>query len=90
MTSRNQKGRQPVTPKGKSCREKLLAVAKEVFEERNYHEASVVEICRRAQVANGTFYQYFSNKEAVLLELAARLSKQLESQLRAALHADGD
>lgn len=90
MTTSSRRSRQPVTPKGKSCREKLLAIAKEVFEQRNYHEASVSEICRRAQVANGTFYQYFSNKEAILLELAAQLSRQLETELRAALHADGD
>jgi len=90
MTTSGQSIRQPVTPKGLACREKLLVAARQVFEQRNYHEASVLEICRRARVANGTFYQYFSNKEAVLLELAARLSEQLQTKLRAVLQTDGD
>ncbi len=90
MARSGQKVRYPVTPKGLACREKLLAAAKQVFEHKSYHEASVLEICRRAGVANGVFYHYFRNKEEIFLELAARLSKALRAQLRAALQTEGD
>ncbi|RMG46017.1 MAG: TetR/AcrR family transcriptional regulator, partial [Acidobacteria bacterium] len=50
----------------------------------------MAEICRRAGVANGTFYQYFKDKEAVLLELATRLSKALRTELAVALQAEDD
>lgn len=82
--------RQPVTRKGMACREKLLEAAKSVFEQSNYHDASVSEICRRAGVAIGTFYQYFRNKEDVLLELAGRLSDGLRTELTVALQTGGD
>jgi AcrR family transcriptional regulator len=90
MVRGDKSARKTLTPKGAATREKLLMVAKQVFEQGNYHEASVSEICRRARVANGTFYQYFNSKEEVLLELAARLSEQLRVELAAALHTDGD
>jgi AcrR family transcriptional regulator len=90
MIRGDKSARKTLTPKGAATREKLLTTAKQIFEQGNYHEASVSEICRRARLANGTFYQYFKDKEAVLLELAARLSEALRTKLEAALQMDGD
>jgi AcrR family transcriptional regulator len=90
MIRDDKSARKTLTPKGAATREKLLTTAKQIFEQGNYHEGSVSEICRRAWVANGTFYQYFKDKEAVLLELAARLSEALRTKLETALHMDGD
>ena len=46
--------------------EQLYEVALSLFEEMGYDQASVVNICSRVGVAKGTFFNYFSSKEAVL------------------------
>mgnify|MGYP001072538836 CR=1 FL=1 len=74
---------------GRETRARLLHVAQKTFEERGYHRASVAEICRRAAVANGTFYRYFDDKDAVFLHLAERLGQGLENMLAAALSRPG-
>lgn len=74
---------------GRETRARLLDVAQKTFEERGYHGASVAEICRRASVANGTFYRYFHDKDEVFLHLAERLGQGLEAVLSAALKRPG-
>lgn len=54
-------------PDGK--REALLAAARAVFAREGYHRAAVRDIAQEAGVATGTFYLYFSSKEACLLGL---------------------
>lgn len=63
---------------GLETRARLLRIARETFEERGYHRTSVAEICRRASVANGTFYRYFNSKDEVFLLLADVLGQELE------------
>lgn len=43
----------------------LLNAAKKIFAENGYHEASIDEIIREADVARGTFYLYFSSKRNI-------------------------
>ncbi len=49
--------------------ERLLRAAVDVFGERGYTAARVSDIVGRAGVAQGTFYLYFENKEAMFLKL---------------------
>jgi AcrR family transcriptional regulator len=42
-----------------------LSAARQVFAERGYHRASVSDIIKAAEVARGTFYNYFESKRAV-------------------------
>lgn len=58
-----------LTPKGVKTRRALLESARQVFESEGYFGASVSEIGRRCGVSQGTFYQYFRNKEQVFREL---------------------
>lgn len=58
-----------LTPKGLRTRSALAEAARQVFEERGYFGASVSEIGRRCGLSQGTFYQYFSNKEQAFREL---------------------
>jgi AcrR family transcriptional regulator len=44
-------------------RAKLLAAARQVFARQGYHEASIAEITTLADVAVGTFYLYFRDKD---------------------------
>jgi AcrR family transcriptional regulator len=59
-----------VKTKGQTTRAALIEAAHDVFREKGYYSASVSEIARRCNLAQGTFYQYFKNKEQVFLELS--------------------
>ncbi|MDD5220984.1 MAG: TetR/AcrR family transcriptional regulator [Candidatus Bipolaricaulis sp.] len=62
-------------------RESLLRSGERVFSERGYHEASVSEICRRAGLANGTFYRHFENKEEIFAALVERLQRAIRERI---------
>ncbi|GAA3205294.1 TetR/AcrR family transcriptional regulator [Actinocorallia longicatena] len=66
-------GDTPLTERGIRTREKLIAAAREVFEERGFIDTRVSHIARHAAVAYGSFYTYFPSKEAIFLEVADRL-----------------
>ena len=53
-------------------RQALLAAAERDFSERGYAATTAKTIALRADVATGSFYQYFASKDAVLRELAAQ------------------
>jgi len=61
--------RRSLTRKGQQTRASLLEAAREVFKDLGYYAGSVSEICRRCGVSQGTFYQYFPNKDQALQEL---------------------
>ncbi|MEA2467507.1 MAG: hypothetical protein QOJ57_1633, partial [Thermoleophilaceae bacterium] len=44
-------------------REKLLLAARKVFAEKGYGEATARDIVRETDLATGTFYNYFSDKQ---------------------------
>lgn len=71
----------PITPRGQQTRQKLLEAAEAVFGEKGYERASIVEITRRAGVAQGTFYVYFSDKKAAFVELVRELSHRLRREI---------
>lgn len=50
-------------------RQQLLDAARTLFAERGYHETTVDDITRAADVAKGTFYLYFSEKREVYVEV---------------------
>ena len=50
-------------------RQRILQSAVKVFARKGYHGAKVSEIARRADVADGTIYLYFRNKEDILVSL---------------------
>ncbi|MFB4314084.1 TetR/AcrR family transcriptional regulator [Actinomadura sp. 21ATH] len=67
----------PLTERGARTRERLIAAAREVFEERGFLDTRVAHIARHAKVAYGSFYTYFPSKEAVFLEVADRLFQDM-------------
>ncbi|GAA2288708.1 hypothetical protein GCM10010402_53420 [Actinomadura luteofluorescens] len=77
MPSGDDPGGRPLTERGARTRERLLAAAREVFEERGFLETRVAHITRHAGVAYGSFYTYFPTKEAVFLEVADRLFEEM-------------
>ena len=71
----------------------ILVAAREVFADLGYGAATVRDIVRRTDLATGTFYNYFPDKEAVfraLLEESARETRELvRAALRQATDLDG-
>ena len=61
-TLRQQRSRETV--------ERILEAAAHIFNERGYTEATTNEIADEADVSIGSLYQYFPNKDALLLALA--------------------
>jgi len=72
----------PVTTKGVKTRQKLLDIAEEVFGTKGYFAASIVDITQQANVAQGTFYNYFSSKYEIFAELLKQLSRDFRSQIK--------
>jgi len=50
-------------------RERILAVAEEMFSVGHYHEVAMDEIARRASVAKGTLYNYFDSKDDLYVSI---------------------
>lgn len=50
-------------------RQAILSAAREVFSELGYGAATIRDIVRRTDLAAGTFYNYFPDKESVLREI---------------------
>ncbi len=66
-------------------RQKIIQAAIEVFSRKRFQNASIAEIAEKAEVAEGTIYQYFKNKEdlffCIPVEKTSEFSKELELQL---------
>ncbi|MBS3786773.1 TetR/AcrR family transcriptional regulator [Candidatus Bipolaricaulota bacterium] len=72
---------EPITPRARRTYNKLLRSAEEIFEDRGFFRSSVAEICRRANVSNGTFYRYFTDKRDIFIEIAEQLGADLTKEI---------
>ncbi|MFP3889217.1 TetR/AcrR family transcriptional regulator [uncultured Ralstonia sp.] len=73
---------QPKTARGQKTRESLLRAAEKVFGEKGYYTASISEITQEAEVAMGTFYLYFKDKEDIFRALVAHMLELVRTHLR--------
>lgn len=76
----------PLTKKGEKTRLHLLSVAEQVFGEKGYFNASIVDITQKAEVAQGTFYNYFPSKQAIFEELVRNMSHSFRREIREAIN----
>jgi AcrR family transcriptional regulator len=58
-------------------RSQLLAAARAVFAEMGFGAASVRDIVRRTDLATGTFYNYFEDKDAIFAAVVGQLTDEL-------------
>lgn len=76
----------PVIPPSKrelnkaSNRAALLVAAKAVFAEMGYGAASVRDIIRRTDLAAGTFYNYFTDKQAIFRAVVEEIAADLRGR----------
>lgn len=62
----------------------ILDAAREVFTEIGYGAASVRDVIRRADLAAGTFYNYFPDKQSVFRAVLEERTTELRHRLREA------
>jgi AcrR family transcriptional regulator len=70
-----------------NARERLVAVATELFGERGYHQTGTEEIVRRSGVTRGSLYHHFADKAALFEEVFDRADQRVSSAVRAAAGA---
>ena len=68
-------------------RQQIIQAAAEVFGSSNFQNASVSEIAQKANVAEGTLYQYFKNKEDLFFSIPAQKTEEFCEEFN--LHLQG-
>jgi AcrR family transcriptional regulator len=63
--------------------ERLYRASLDLFTEKGYEETLIEDITERADVARGTFFNYFERKEEVIAAWGARRREQLKAELGA-------
>jgi AcrR family transcriptional regulator len=61
----------------------ILDAAREVFAELGYDAAGVRDVIRRTDLASGTFYNYFPDKETVFRAVVDESAQEVRRRLRA-------
>jgi AcrR family transcriptional regulator len=61
----------------------ILDAAREVFAELGYDAAGVRDVIRRTNLASGTFYNYFPDKESVFRAVLDQSAQEVRRRLRA-------
>ncbi len=56
-------------------RKQILDAAAKVFGSKGYDRATIADIAREAQVAEGSIYNYFKNKEDLLISLPRQIAE---------------
>lgn len=74
--------RAPQQERGERRLAQLLEAAATVLAESGYDAATMTEIADRAGASIGTLYQYFPNKEAVVLALRTQYREEMEERWR--------
>jgi len=68
-------------------RKQIIQAAAEVFGNSNFQNAIISEIAQKANVAEGTLYQYFKNKEDLFFSIPAQKTEEFCEEFN--LHLQG-
>jgi len=68
-------------------RQAIIKAAIEVFSKSSFQNSSILEIAQRANVAEGTIYQYFKSKEDLFFSIPVEKTKEFCKELD--LHLEG-
>jgi AcrR family transcriptional regulator len=79
----------PRTKRGERTRQRLITAARAVFEREGYADARLSDITTEAGTAAGSFYTYFTDKEAVLAAVLEEVKEEmLHPHVEQVGHAD--
>lgn len=76
--------------KDESKHQKILQAAIKVFSEKGFYNSRVSEIAKEANVADGTIYLYFKNKDDILISLFEEEFAKIVRDMRAELAREKD
>jgi len=62
---------------GRATRDRLMAVGRQVFAKRGYHDTRVHDIVELAATSHGTFYRYFRDKQDLFRVIAAEAGRRI-------------
>ena len=62
-------------------KKRILKSAIQIFGEKGFQKATIAEIAKDADVGDATIYEYFKNKEELLLAIPAEVTTELISQV---------
>ncbi len=71
-------------------REKILRAAIQVFARKGFYQSKVSEIARAADVADGTIYLYFHNKDDILISLFEEAMTKIIDHMRSQIDREQD
>ena len=64
---------------------RIIQAATKIFAKKGFHQTKVSDIAREAEVADGTIYLYFKNKDHILISLFEEQMKVVLDNMRAEL-----
>ena len=76
--------------KDENKRQKIIKAAVKVFAEKGFYNSRVSEIAKEANVADGTIYLYFKNKDDILISLFEEEFGQIVENMRKELEKEKD
>ena len=62
-------------------RKRIITSAVKIFGEKGFQNATIAEIARDAGIGDATIYEYFKNKEDMLLKIPVEITKELIPQI---------
>lgn len=66
-----------------NCRERILKASRRLFTSKGYEETMMEDIAQRAGVSKATVYNYFPNKESLLIGTVNEVILEAEAELTA-------
>lgn len=82
--------RNPAQERSQLTVDSLVDAAIQIFEEHGYAAGTTARIAERCGVSVGSLYQYFPNKDAILVAVALRHLSEGEAMLARLLRVPGD
>lgn len=79
-----------MTAQPPSARDRILAAAETLFLSRGVETVSVAEICRAADVSNGSFFHHFPSKDDLAVEIALALRREYWERLLSVMEPCSD
>lgn len=71
-----------VKVKSELKKKEIIKAAREVFGENSYQGTSIKTLAKKAKIATGTFYLYFSNKETLINMIVDEIFQELLSTIK--------
>ena len=69
-------------PKSEDKHQKIIKAALKVFAKKGFYNSRVSEIAKEAEVADGTIYLYFKNKDDILISVFETEMKKMISNMK--------